>query len=224
MFDLERSVAEWKRSFQERGSLVDDSIEELESHLREAMIDFRRRGLSEEESFLIAAKRLGHPGVLGAEFEKNGFLGAKHERLAWMLSGYLGVSLCGICATALVSALTAGMAYVGAGATTTGIAATFLQVTLWIALVSVALRIAQAPFVLGKFPTFSLMALFLAMIVLPFVRPLANAAQARLVEPSWLVETYYWVGFGQFAIQLIVYTFCFVALYRVSKSRKLIAQ
>ena len=215
MFDLEKSIAEWKRSFQLSCSLVDEKIEELESHLREAIIDFGRKGLNEEEGFLVATKRLGHAAVLGAEYEKNGFLGVKGDRLIWMLSGYLGITLCGVCSTAFVSVVSAAMAFVGAGATTTGIVATLVQLVFWITLFVVAYRVDQAFFVFGRFPRASLMAMFVAMIIFPFVSPLASSVQARVVEPTWMAETYYWVGFGHFSIQLLIYACCFVVLYIV---------
>ncbi len=223
MFDLEKSIIVWKRSFQQSCSLADERIEELESHLREAIVGLSRKGLNDEEGFLIATKRLGKASVLAAEYEKNGFLGANRDRLVWMLSGYLGISLCGIFSTALVSSLSAGMAFVGAGAMTTGIIMTLVQVLFWITMLVVACRVDNAPFVSGGFSSSWLAVMFAAMIALPFVNSLARALQATFVEPTWQVATYYWVGYGQIAIQLLIYAFCFGVLYKVRRSSAVLA-
>jgi hypothetical protein len=223
MFDLEKCISDWKRSFQQSCSICEESIEELESHLRESIDDLRRKGLNEEEGFIIATKRLGHAAKLEREYKKNGLVGANQDRLIWMLSGYLGITLCGIFATAIVSSLWAVMAYAGFGATITGVVATAFQLFFWVALAAIVYRIKEAPFVFGKFPVMSLLAMFVAMVTLPFVSPLVTSMQARIVEPKLMIETYYWVGFGSFAIQLLIYAFCFVALYKILRSRHVVA-
>lgn len=224
MFDLEKSVMAWRNSFQQSCSLADERIEELESHLREAMIALGRKGLSDEESFLIATKRLGHVATLAAEYEKNGFMGANRDRLVWMLSGYLGISLCGIFSSALVSALSAGLAVMGTGATTTGMVVTSVQVLFWITVFVVASRVQSPLFVVGRYPSTSLAVMFAAMITMPFINLLARSAQSKFGNSTWLVETYYWVGFGQFAIQLLIYAFCFVALYKVRQANVVVSE
>ncbi len=62
-----------------------------------------------------------------------------------------------------------------------------------------------------------------AMIALPFVRPLAIAAQARVADVKWLQETQYWTAIGQFSIQLLIYAFCFIAVLKLFPSKAKLA-
>ncbi len=219
MFDLETSIAEWKRAFQQGSFIVDERIDELESHLRESIIDLGRKGLDEEEGFLVATKRLGHAIVLGAEYEKNGLSGANPDRLIWILSGYLGITLCDICSTALVSAIFAGMAVAGPGATGMGIVALPVYLISWITLLTCLFRVIQTPFVYVRIPASSLMAIFAAMIFLPFVSSLFRTVQIRIADPMWMTESYVWLGFGHFVTQPLIFAFCFVALYKLRQSK-----
>jgi hypothetical protein len=214
MFDLDKSILEWKQSFQQGSSIDQESIEELESHLRESVADLNRKGLNDEESFFVAINRLGHASSLKAEFKKNSSLGANQDRLIWMLSGYLGINLCGILSSAVVSSFATGMAYTGVGSIVTGVVATLFQVLFWIGIFLLVARSNEVTFVFGKNPALSLLAMFIAMITLPFVAPMANLAQARVANPQWMMETYYWIGFGHFAVQLLIYAFCFIALFK----------
>ncbi|MCC6511735.1 MAG: hypothetical protein IT423_21725 [Pirellulaceae bacterium] len=218
MFELGNAILQWRRSFQQNCSLNDDRIDELESHLRESISELNRKGLSEEESFVVAMKRLGYAHTLDAEYQKNNLLGVSQERLAWMLLGYLGVTICGILSSAIISSLSTGMAYAGAGATATGVVVTLVQILFWTAVLLLLLR-ARASQVFGRYPRLSLTAMLFAMIALPFVKPLAGAAQARVVDLKWLQETHYWTGIGQFSIQLIIYAFCFVAVLPLYRSK-----
>lgn len=218
MFELGNAILEWRRTFQQSCSLSKDRIDELESHLRESVSELNRKGLSEEESFVVAMKRLGYARTLDAEFQKNSLLGVNQDRLTWMLLGYLGVTICGILSTAIVSGLSTGMAYAGAGTTATGVVATLVQILFWIA-VFVLISQARASRVLGRYPRLFLAAMLIAMVALPFTKPFANAAQARVVDLKWLQETHYWTGIGQFSIQLLIYAFCFVAVLKLHRSR-----
>ena len=218
MFELGNAILEWRRTFQQSCSLSKDRIDELESHLRESVSELNRKGLSEEESFVVAIKRLGYARTLDAEFQKNNLLGVNQDRLFWMLLGYLGVTICGILSTAIVSSFSTGMAYAGAGATVTGVVVTLVHILFWIA---VLLLISQATVsrVFGRYPRLSLAAMLLSMVALPFAKPLATAAQSRVVDLKWLQETHYWTGVGQFSIQMLIYAFCFIAVLKLHRSR-----
>lgn len=74
MADVEKTredyIAEW-RSYHLNSSHVSNSdIVELEDHLREEISSLVQHGLSEEEAFLVAVKRLGSPPSLSDEFRK----------------------------------------------------------------------------------------------------------------------------------------------------------
>ena len=61
-------MEEWRRSM--RARLAPETVEELESHLRDAIGEFVKLGRSESEAFELAAKRLGSVDAIFAEYQK----------------------------------------------------------------------------------------------------------------------------------------------------------
>lgn len=70
MFDLEKSVRAWTDGLRSRRAFRDEDIVELESHLREEIDGLAKLGLSGEEAFLVAERRVGRPEALAAEYAK----------------------------------------------------------------------------------------------------------------------------------------------------------
>jgi hypothetical protein len=67
---LETRIGEWRAAVL-RGRAVDESdADELEGHLREQVADLETAGLSGDEAFLIAVRRLGQVDQLTAEFAR----------------------------------------------------------------------------------------------------------------------------------------------------------
>ena len=77
MFNLESAITEW-RSQMSRARLAPDSLDELESHLRDDISQDLRSGLDAQQAFAAAAQRIGLPSALQKEFGKN----ASVQRLA----------------------------------------------------------------------------------------------------------------------------------------------
>lgn len=69
-FNLNQSVKNHIISIQNQGSITNSDAEELSAHLFDATDSLRRLGLSEEEAFLIASKRLGNEETLTEEYSK----------------------------------------------------------------------------------------------------------------------------------------------------------
>lgn len=70
MEPLELEIAEW-RSFVAQGQALDDhAVEELETHLRDQITDLSAAGLTDDEAFLIAVKRMGTLDALSREFAR----------------------------------------------------------------------------------------------------------------------------------------------------------
>jgi hypothetical protein len=66
--ELEAKIAEW-RSFVGQGKGVDGrDMEELEDHLRDQIADLAATGLTVDEAFLVAVKRMGSVDELSREF------------------------------------------------------------------------------------------------------------------------------------------------------------
>ena len=67
---LEHQITGW-RTFVARGpALAAGDVEELEEHLREQVSDLQAGGLTEDEAFLIAVKRMGDLDALSQEFAR----------------------------------------------------------------------------------------------------------------------------------------------------------
>lgn len=69
-FDLTAATEIWLDTLRQRGTLTDDDLRELQSHLIDAVETLKVNGLSEEEAFLVARLRLGSADALGEEFGK----------------------------------------------------------------------------------------------------------------------------------------------------------
>lgn len=70
MFELESQVRKWRGHLRSSGSLGEQDLEELESHLRDSIDDLTSRGVTIEEAFLVSIRRMGDTDALGAEFAK----------------------------------------------------------------------------------------------------------------------------------------------------------
>ncbi len=70
MFNLERSIEEWRRQMLDAGIKTPVPLEELESHLRDDIEQQMRSGSSAQQAFEIAAGRIGQANPLKIEFKK----------------------------------------------------------------------------------------------------------------------------------------------------------
>ncbi len=69
-FDLTATTETWLDTLRQHGTLTDDDLRELQTHLLDAVEPLKAGGLSEEEAFLVARHRLGSAEVVGEEFGK----------------------------------------------------------------------------------------------------------------------------------------------------------
>lgn len=70
MPDLEKQIAEWRRSIATASKHRPDALDEFEIHLREEIDRLIRAGTSSEQAFDLAAAKLGSATALSAEFKK----------------------------------------------------------------------------------------------------------------------------------------------------------
>ena len=68
MLDIEAMIADWRRFLQQRRALQDGDIDELEDHLRGQVEELAASGLSDDEAFLVAIKRIGRLDAISREF------------------------------------------------------------------------------------------------------------------------------------------------------------
>ena len=73
---LEEQIAQWRAYLRRRQALHSPDVEELEGHLRDQLAALTEAGLSGDEAFLVAVKRMGSLDALSREFAR-----AHSERL-----------------------------------------------------------------------------------------------------------------------------------------------
>ncbi len=72
MFDLEKSISEWRKQMLAAGIKTPVPLEELEIHLREEIAQMTKSGLNELKAFNSAVQKIGRAGLLKPEFTKAG--------------------------------------------------------------------------------------------------------------------------------------------------------
>jgi hypothetical protein len=88
-FDLNAAMQRWREQLSQSPNFRQENLEELETHLRDAVSAWRGRGLSEEEAILVATRRIGGALALETEFAKVNVREIWLNRLLWMLAGAL---------------------------------------------------------------------------------------------------------------------------------------
>ena len=84
MFDLNESITGWRTRLANDENYAAADLDELESHLREEVDRLRESGLSGEEAFWVASRRLGNAESLSAEFAKVNGGRVWANRLLWL--------------------------------------------------------------------------------------------------------------------------------------------
>lgn len=69
-FDLNASVRVWLEKLAQSPHFRNENVAEMETHVRDSMVRLQSQGLSAEESFLIAIRRVGTVEKLEPEFAK----------------------------------------------------------------------------------------------------------------------------------------------------------
>ena len=87
-FDLNAAIQTWRENLANSPAFRRESLNELESHLRDSIAALQSRSLSAEEAFMIATKRLGKSGVLEEEFGKVNAKSVWLDRALWILLAY----------------------------------------------------------------------------------------------------------------------------------------
>ncbi len=92
-FELNQAIEIWRQSLANRSGPAMGDIVEMETHLHEEHTALMQTGLSEEEAFVIASKRLGPPVPLAEEFAKAVPERIWRERLFWIAAVLLLLNL-----------------------------------------------------------------------------------------------------------------------------------
>jgi hypothetical protein len=70
MESLETQIAEWRAYVAGAPALNGRDVDELEDHLRDQIAELNTAGLSDDEAFLVAVKRMGNVDTLSREFAR----------------------------------------------------------------------------------------------------------------------------------------------------------
>ena len=70
MHNLEKRIAEWRKTVMAARGVGDETLDELETHLRETVEQLVRSGMAEPEAFQKAVAQLGGASTIASEFRK----------------------------------------------------------------------------------------------------------------------------------------------------------
>jgi len=70
MHNLEKSIAEWRKTMMAARGVSHETVDELETHLRENVDQLVRSGMAELEAFQRAVTQLGGARTIASEFQK----------------------------------------------------------------------------------------------------------------------------------------------------------
>jgi len=92
-FDLNRELSQWRLALGGREGITTDQALELETHLRELIGTWQAKGLTEEEAFWVATRRVGNLDALAAQFIQADPTMVWRGRVFWMVIGLLVIPL-----------------------------------------------------------------------------------------------------------------------------------
>ena len=119
---LEEQIEAWRAHLRRSSAMTAPDVEELEDHLREQIATLVGDGLTEDEAFLVAVKRIGAVDVLTREFAR------EHSERLWkqlVLSGDGGVAGVGGLAGVVIRKMWVALALAAAAAVAIKIPALF---------------------------------------------------------------------------------------------------
>ena len=112
-FDLNLAIQQWRETLAQSPAFRSENLDELESHLRDSTAVLQTRGLSAEEAFMVATKRMGKRGSLETEFGKVNGQAVWLDRILWML---IGVQVWGLVSGVVSSVVRGALSFGLAGA------------------------------------------------------------------------------------------------------------
>ena len=105
MSDMNERIGSWRATLTAREGITASAVDELEDHLRTSLENLAGTGLTDEEVFHLAARRIGHVPAVEEAFYKANPAAVWGRRLRWMVLGYLVCALASIDITAINAAV-----------------------------------------------------------------------------------------------------------------------
>jgi len=97
MSDIENQIEKWRHALSLLDTLKNSDVREMEDHLREEISHLRATGLTDQEAFLVARRRLGDLASLEEEFAKVNASERLLNRLWWMVGGIFALIIANCC-------------------------------------------------------------------------------------------------------------------------------
>ncbi|MEM9882708.1 MAG: hypothetical protein AAF800_07310 [Planctomycetota bacterium] len=92
MQDLDLSIRQWRQHW--AGDTLNRSdLDELEDHLRQHAEPLMAKGISADDAVWVAARHVGAPAAVIAEYDSGNPVRVWSKRLQWMVWGFLAVTL-----------------------------------------------------------------------------------------------------------------------------------
>ena len=89
MHSFEERINEWRNELMMVQNVDEAVADELEDHLRQKLNELSKLDLCDEDKFILAKSRLGHPEILGDEFKKLNSQSIRLKQIGYMIGGYL---------------------------------------------------------------------------------------------------------------------------------------
>jgi len=91
-FYLKQAIVEWRCAIAACPAFRAVDIQELEGHLQDSIAALQSKGLSDQEAFWLATRRIGTAPALNEEFGKLNTQQIWLDRALWMVAGSLAIS------------------------------------------------------------------------------------------------------------------------------------
>ena len=101
-FDLDAAIKNWRQEINGQSQLTAENCRELDAHLTDTVRELQKRGLSDEEAFWLARRRVGNTQQVAEEFVKADPSRLWRERVFWMACAVLALSIWQHCASAML--------------------------------------------------------------------------------------------------------------------------
>ena len=220
MHDLESKIADWRNHLRDAESVTQDTLDELEEHLRDSIAELMASGLTGDEAVLIASRRLGDSSQLAHEFHNATPLVAWKRRVLCGVSGYvIGCAFASLVA-GLSTFAAVGFATMGVSGTTVGIGSVIMSALAWCGLFAACSRLSSQHLPLGlvRIPYKTLaIGLVLALVGGRGIEGVGRAVIAHVTDPSTFGSFVVWATPGSIFVQVAVFAVCLTISGKLSR-------
>lgn len=212
-FDLNEAIRRWREGLETSPAIRPENLEELETHLRDSTGLLEAKGLSPEEAFWLARRRLGTSDVLEAEFGKVNGMDLWMQRILWIVTGCMVIGFLQSCVWVAASLLTflghqfSLRGHALGGFSTLAYLAAWFGVFLWAWQIgrrnhTIVHRTGQA---MKRHPVWAALALCLLLLLQNFISVGTSLLTAKTMEPQSMGVLAQWRLFTSCGLSVLVW-------------------